>query len=204
MAKLKLTYFDIDGGRAEPARIAFSIGGIKFEDNRFGFDKFSAVKPTTPLGQVPTLTIDDRQITQCNAINRFAAKLAGLYPASDVNSLVCDEVMDIVEECTHKLVATFGLEGEALQVARTKLAEGAFTNALKLLNKRIVEQGGLYICENRLTIADLKVFVWVHALNSGILDHIPTDLVDLVAPQVHEHYQRVAESPGVIEYYAKR
>ena len=33
-APLKLTYFDFHGGRGEPARIALSIGGIPFEDDR--------------------------------------------------------------------------------------------------------------------------------------------------------------------------
>ena len=32
MAKLKLTYFDFDGGRGEPARLALHIGGVTFED----------------------------------------------------------------------------------------------------------------------------------------------------------------------------
>src|SRR2546429_4863078 len=30
MPKLKLTYFDFDGGRGEPARLALHIGGIAF------------------------------------------------------------------------------------------------------------------------------------------------------------------------------
>ncbi len=34
MAKLKLTYFDFHGGRGEPARLALSIAGIAFEDDR--------------------------------------------------------------------------------------------------------------------------------------------------------------------------
>ena len=34
MAKLKLSYFDFHGGRGAPARIALSIGGIAFEDDR--------------------------------------------------------------------------------------------------------------------------------------------------------------------------
>ena len=34
MAKLKLIYFDFDGGRGEPARLALSIGGVPFKDDR--------------------------------------------------------------------------------------------------------------------------------------------------------------------------
>ncbi|MBT5559929.1 MAG: glutathione S-transferase, partial [Proteobacteria bacterium] len=62
MPQLKLTYFDFDGGRGEPARLAMYIGDIDFEDIRFTFDKFPEVRKTTPLGQVPTLSIDGKQI----------------------------------------------------------------------------------------------------------------------------------------------
>jgi hypothetical protein len=32
MAQFKRTYFDFDGGRAEPARLALKLGGFRFED----------------------------------------------------------------------------------------------------------------------------------------------------------------------------
>lgn len=34
MPKIVLTYFDFDGGRGEPARLALRIGGVEFEDRR--------------------------------------------------------------------------------------------------------------------------------------------------------------------------
>ena len=45
MPKLKLTYFDIHGGRGEPARLALSIGGIPFEDDRVAPSDWLACKP---------------------------------------------------------------------------------------------------------------------------------------------------------------
>ena len=50
---------------------------------------------------------------------------------------------------------------------------------------------------------DRKVFVDVRALNSGWLDHVPTDLVQTVAPLLNAHMQRIAQNPAVLAYYAK-
>ena len=40
MANYKLTYFDFDGGRGEPVRIAFHAAGIDFDDERWSFPDF--------------------------------------------------------------------------------------------------------------------------------------------------------------------
>jgi glutathione S-transferase len=52
-------------------------------------------------------------------------------------------------------------------------------------------------------VADLKVMVWVRALRSGILDYVPTDLPDKLAPKLVEHLDRVLGHPKVAEYYAR-
>jgi hypothetical protein len=72
MDDLKITYFDIQGGRAEAARLALHVGCIAFEDRRFAFSEFAEVRKSTPLSQVPTLHINDLQVTQSGAIT-FAA-----------------------------------------------------------------------------------------------------------------------------------
>ena len=46
MPKLKLTYFDFHGGRGEPARLALSIGGIPFEDDRVAPSDWQAASRT--------------------------------------------------------------------------------------------------------------------------------------------------------------
>ena len=47
------------------------------------------------------------------------------------------------------------------------------------------------------------MFVFVRSLNSGSLDHVPNDLVQRIAPALNAHGQRVAETPGVAQYYAR-
>jgi len=67
----------------------------------------------------------------------------------------------------------------------------------------LLAHGGQYFADNRLTVADLKVFVDVRGLNSGRLDHVPADLVEKVAPALNAHMQRIAQTPAVVAYYAK-
>lgn len=44
----------------------------------------------------------------------------------------------------------------------------------------------------------------VRWLRSGVLDHIPKDLVDRVAPLLVQHSGRVASHPKIAEYYKRR
>lgn len=203
MSQLKLSYFDFHGGRAEPARLAFHIGGIAFEDHRFGFPEFAELRKTTPLGQVPVLHVDGVQVTQCDSITRYAGKLAGLYPSDAFQALLCDEVMCVVEEAAVKLSPTFRMTGEEQKLARLALVNDSMPVYLRWLQKQLLAHGGEYFADNRLTVADLKVFVDVRGLNSGRLDHVPRDLVEQVAPALNAHLQRIASLPAVIDYYAK-
>jgi glutathione S-transferase len=108
-----------------------------------------------------------------------------------------------VEDANVKLGTSFGLTGEALKDARTALVEGTLTQYLGWLQAQLQAHGGVFFADNRLTIADLKVFVFVQGLNSGRLDHVPTDLVEKVAPELNAHLQRVAQTPAIAQYYAK-
>lgn len=203
MPQLKITYFDFHGGRGEPVRLALAIGGIAFDDHRFTYPEFAEVRKNTPFGQVPVLEVDGAQITQCDSILRYAGKLAGLYPNDAYQALLCDEVMYVVEEAGVKLGPTFRMTGEEQKAARLALVNGSIPVYLAWLEKKLLANGGNYFADNRLTVADLKVFIDVRTLNSGRLDHVPTDLVEKTAPALNAHMKRIAEHPAIVAYYAK-
>jgi glutathione S-transferase len=135
---------------------------------------------------------------------RYVGKMAGLYPEDDLQALYCDEPMGAVEDLMHNIVHTFGLEGDELKEAREKLADGWISIIIKGLAEILERGGGEYFADNRLTVADLKVFVQIRSLRAGTLDHVPTDLVDKLAPSLVQHEERVGNDPIVTAYYAAR
>ena len=204
MADYKLTYFDIDGGRGEPVRIAFHAAGIDFEDHRISFGEFMEQRGQMRFNCAPVLEIDGVEATQSNSMCRYIGKKAGLYPEDGLQALYCDETMDAVEDLLHQIVGSFGLEGEELKKAREKLVDGWLSVFIKGLGELLERGGGEYFADGRLTVADLKVFVQVRSLRSGNLDHVPTDLVDKLAPGLVAHQERVASDPRVVAYYESR
>jgi len=203
MPTYKLSYFDMDGGRAEPVRIAFHCAGIAFEDERISFPDFGKFRETTPFNKIPVLEIDGVVVTQSNAMCQYAGKLAGLYPTDDLQALYCEEVLGAIEDMSNFMVATFGMEGDALKAAREELADGWFTVYTNGISKLLERGGGQYFAGNQLTVADLKVHVMFRMIISGNLDHIPADFVEKLAPNLVEHSQRIANEPKVLAYYAR-
>ena len=203
MANYKLSYFDMDGGRGEPVRIAFHAAGLAFDDERISFPQFAETRQNLRFTSLPVLEIDGTVVTQSNAMARYVGKMAGLYPEDDLQALYCDEALGAIEDLLHCVVQTFGLEGEELKEAREKLVDGWLSVFLRGLSE-MLDRGGDYFADNRLTVADLKVFGITRWLLSGQLDHVPTDLVERNAPKLIAHEQRVTNDPVVVAYYASR
>jgi prostaglandin-H2 D-isomerase / glutathione transferase len=204
VAKLKLTYFDFDGGRGEPARLALHIGGIAFEDCRVAGKDWPAFRDKTPFLAMPTLEVDGQVLSQSNSINRYVGKLAGLYPKDDLQAFLCDEVMEAVEDISTRIGQTIGLPEDSKKKAREELVASHLTRYLDQLQAKLMAAGGEYFADRRLTVADLKVAMLIRWLRSGVLDHVPKDLVDTVAPQLVKHFERVTSHPKVAEYYQRR
>src|SRR5215471_20542528 len=203
MPSLKLSYFDFHGGRGEPARLALSMGGIPFEDDRVPPSEWERRKPNTPFGALPVLEVDGQTLAQSNAIHRYVGKLTDLYPTDAWQAALCDEAMEAVEDIGPKIAATMFLPEEEKKTQRKALVEGPLPFYLNRLQQRLEAHGGRYFAADRLTVADLKVFVWIRQLKSGVLDHVATDLPDRIAPKLVEHYARVKNERGVKAYYSK-
>lgn len=204
MPKLKLIYFDIDGGRGEPVRLALRHAGIDFEDFRFPFSQWPSLREPMPFHAVPVLEVDGMPLSQSNAILRYVGTLAALYPEDPWQAARCDEVLDAVEDAMHEMVPTFRLQGDEQKAAREKLVAGPLPFYLTRVEALLARDGDDYFVENRLTIADLKVFAWTKHLKAGVLDHIPADIVSSNAPALDKHCEKVRSEPAIASYYQSR
>ena len=93
-----LEYFNL-GARGQYIRNAYKYGGIEFVDKRYEFGEWPEIKPATPLGQLPVLTMegDDMTYTQSLAMLRFVGGRTGLYPQVGTKEQLIVE--DILETC---------------------------------------------------------------------------------------------------------
>ncbi|MEJ2360171.1 MAG: glutathione S-transferase [Gammaproteobacteria bacterium] len=183
---LSLRYFPFPG-RAGPIRDALNIGGIKFEDVHIPPDEFRQRRKAGefPFGGLPVLDIESTQgkvcAAQSNAILRFAGRLSGLYPVDDpVKALKVDEAMDMGEDINALLGPSLHEADEAKRMAMRKtLAEETLPFWAACFEKLLNANGNTgFIVGDSLTVADLKLYWIIEWLTCGMLDGIPTSLVD--------------------------
>ncbi len=175
-----------------------------FTDERVSFEQFAAAKDDYPFRCLPVVEIDGTPVTQSNALARYFGRKAGLYPEDPLQALYCDEVLDSLEDLTQRIGRTFGLEGDALKKAREDLVDGWLSISLAGIAKLLARGGGRYFAGDCLTVADLRAFLQLRSLRSGMLDHVPADIVERVAPELAGYCDRIASESVVRSYYESR
>lgn len=150
--KLKLTYFD-GPWLGEPIRNAFIIGGVEFEDHRVKQDDWMALKPSTPFGSLPILTVDDEKVySQSDSILRYAGKLTKLYPECPMDAMKVDEILGGAHDLLLAVMSDRSEEG-----TKKALDEGIPRYAGALDKLYAANTAGPYVLGDKITIADLKV-----------------------------------------------
>ena len=96
-----LVYFNVHS-RGDFCQAFFWATNFPYENDYDSANSWPEKKDEMPFGQIPVLKHGDVTIAQGGAINRYCAKLAGLYPEDDVEAAICDmymeEMMDIFVE----------------------------------------------------------------------------------------------------------
>lgn len=202
-----VTYFDL-AGRAEVPRLLLSHGGIKFTDQRIKKEEWPALKPTTPFGGLPVLTLaNGTQISQSIAIARLIARVVGLYQ-DPVSGALQDQIIDgLTDVMTAIFKIGAGLKGEELKAARTAaLADesNSVNVGLRNVDALLGQHGSRGFCVgDSVTLADYHLFVASNTLASGFFDGVTGAIL---AP--HANIQAVRKQVGSSEpiqaYYKDR
>jgi glutathione S-transferase len=198
-----LTYFDLPA-RAEASRLALSVANIPFTDNRIPFSAWKTLKPTTPWGSLPILTLDDGTvIAQQRAILRFIGRETGLYPSDAVAAAKVDEIMDGAEDIMGKTNAVGkDLPQNEKEEARSAACKegGVIFTILSNIERQLQLNEGPFSVGNSLTIADFFVYTSTSTLISGLFDGVPSNALDPF-PKIHSLRTNVRSNPSVCKFY---
>ena len=202
MTRVKLSYFDFPGGRGEDCRLALHIAGVDFEDDRVNSRDWAEWKPSTPFGAMPVLEIEgEGTLAQSNAILGLIGSRHGLLPDGDFQAAQHRALLNAAEDLRSRVGHTMGLKDEGQKKsARQELAEGYMKSWAHNVERQIA---GPFVAGDRISVADLKLFVLMNWFKKGIVDHISAAYFDGF-PRLNGLFSAVAEHPRVDEWYAER
>ncbi len=202
MTEYTVTYFDMAASRGEDVRLALTLAGVPFEDRRLARETFAELKPGLPFAAVPVLEIEGHgSFAQSNAILRLIGRRHGLHPDDMFEAARHDALMDAAEDMRHRISATMRMQDPATRrAAREVLATEWIPQWATCVDRMIGD--GPFIGGTGPSVADVKIYMIDRWLSGGVIDDIPTDILD-----PHAAIKTLAESfralPSIVEWYAK-
>ena len=200
---------------------------VPFEDVRISKDQIPALKEAGKIlygNQVPTLEVDGKVVAQTGAIARYCGKQGGFYPRDDdLAAAKIDEIIDTATDITMAIGRTFGMADAEKMAARAVLGKETLPMYLKALEKIMTDNGstgltfiklvlskfsifminaGFYVGSS-MTIADLAMYRLVGWISGGVLDGLPTNLVDSY-PQIKANVEATKSNEKVKAYLAEK
>jgi glutathione S-transferase len=202
MAKPIVTYFDFAGSRGEEVRLALTLAGMAFDDNRIDSATFAKIKPDLPFASLPTLELEGRGVFgQSNAILRLIGRKHGLYPEDPFEAARHDALMDAAEDLRHRISPTMRMENAVeKKVARQQLSADYLPQWGRCIERLLGE--GPFVGGERPGIADIKLYMVDRWISSGDIDDIPPDIFDPY-PRLKAVAGGIASHPAVVAWYAQ-
>lgn len=204
--KLKLTYFNIQGP-AEPARLALTIGGIDFEDVRVTREEMLKMRESGKLlggGQLPQLQVDDKTLSQSEAMTRYCGHLSGLYPTDPWLAAKVDEVTQFVnQDIRDRMISVTMREADPEKKAkmRKELGETQLPEKFALLEK-LIQPSGFFVGDS-VSVADLHVYVLLNWIGMEVLDGVSKKVI-LDSVPLTTFVKKINALPKVAEWNAAK
>mgnify|MGYP002365566537 CR=1 FL=1 len=203
MPTTTLTYFDMPASRGEECRLALHIAGVPFTDERLKGPEWQARKATAPFGALPIFTVEGHPpLGQSNTILRLIGKQHGLLPTDLWESAKHEAIMEAVEDLRHRMGPMMRIKDEA---EKKRQREEAAREYLPQWAANIEKQigAGPFIGGEKISVADLKIFVVLGLYLKGGVDHVPATVFD-GSPKVVAVHNAVKAHPAVQAWYAQK
>lgn len=169
-SEIELVYFN-GKGRAEAARLVLIAAGKQFKDTRFSEKDWPKYKLQAPFGQAPFLVVDGVKYGQSLAIKNYLAREFGFYGQSNIESLLIDQLMNLLEDFTNVCVPVVEIEDEEkLKKEIARIKADVSPRYLGYLERLLKENGTGYFAGNRLTLADIAAFDLVTGMLENYVD----------------------------------
>ena len=194
---IKVYYSHTPFWRAEVLRVSLYIGNIPFEDVRISRDEFINMIKTgflpngkrVPFHQLPVIEVDGEIIGQTGAIARYCGKISNLYSNDNINAAKIDQIIDAATDITNIVSPTIREKDEQKKIEdRLLLKNKLLPRWFKYLENILSQEISEWFVENKMTIADIAMWRLLGWLTSGIIDGIPTTIVDNYPKLKNIHY----------------
>ena len=208
---IKIYYSHTPFWRAEVLRVSLFISNIPFEDVRISREEFINMIKTgylpngkkVPFHQLPVIEVDGEIIGQTGAIARYCGKISNLYSNDDINAAKIDQIIDAATDITNLVSPTIREKDEQKKVEdRLLLKNKLLPRWFRYLENILSESTSDWFVENKMTIADIAMWRLLGWLISGIIDGIPTTIVDSY-PKLKNIHTNVHHHPKVQEWMLK-
>jgi len=192
-------------------RVSLFISNIPFEDVRISREEFINMIKTgylpngkkVPFHQLPVIEVDSEIIGQTGAIARYCGKISNLYSNDNINAAKIDQIIDAATDITNLVSPTIREKDEQKKVEdRLLLKNKLLPRWFRYLENILSESTSDWFVENKMTIADIAMWRLLGWLISGIIDGIPTTIVDSY-PKLKNIHTNVHHHPKVQEWMIK-
>ena len=208
---IKIYYSHTPFWRAEVLRVSLFISNTPFEDIRISREEFINMIKTgylpngkkVPFHQLPVMEVDGEIIGQTGAIARYCGKISNLYSNDNINAAKIDQIIDAATDITNLVSPTIREKDEQKKIEdRLLLKNKLLPRWFRYLENILSESTSDWFVENKMTIADIAMWRLLGWLISGIIDGIPTTIVDSY-PKLKNIHTNVHHHPKVQEWMLK-
>lgn len=207
---IKIYYSHTPFWRAEVLRVSLFIKDIPFEDIRVSREEFVHLIKTgflpngkkAPFHQLPVIEAEGKIIGQTGAIARYCGKASNLYADDNLKAAKIDQIIDAATDITNLVSPTIREKDlDKKMEDRKLLVNKLLPRWFRYLENLLSEDESTWFVE-KMSIADVAIWRLLGWLTSGIIDGIPTSIIDDF-PKLKNIHHQVHTHPKVQEWMLK-